>query len=61
MDCRDGGKKPGRSILDVGVETALLDSGLDEKRFLDRGGILAIAVGERLGALTTMSGLVITT
>lgn len=39
MDCRDGGKKPGRSILDVGVETALLDSGFDEKTFLDRGGI----------------------
>ncbi|KAH0835549.1 hypothetical protein J3R83DRAFT_9252 [Lanmaoa asiatica] len=39
LDCRDGGKKPGRSILDVGVETALLDSGFDEKTFLDRGGI----------------------
>ncbi|KAF8553083.1 radical SAM enzyme [Imleria badia] len=39
LDCRDGSKKPGRSILDVGVETALLDSGFDEKTFLDRGGI----------------------
>ncbi|KIL00155.1 hypothetical protein PAXRUDRAFT_30006 [Paxillus rubicundulus Ve08.2h10] len=39
LDCRDGGKKPGRSVLDVGVETALLDSGFDEKTFLDRGGI----------------------
>jgi radical S-adenosyl methionine domain-containing protein 2 len=39
LDCRDGDKKPGKSILDVGVETALLHSGFDEKTFLDRGGI----------------------
>ncbi|KAG9312447.1 hypothetical protein JVU11DRAFT_6831 [Chiua virens] len=39
LDCSGGGKKPGRSILEVGVETALLDSGFDEKTFLDRGGI----------------------
>ncbi|KAG6372481.1 hypothetical protein JVT61DRAFT_7584 [Boletus reticuloceps] len=39
LDCSNSGKKPGRSILDVGVETALLDSGFDEKTFLERGGI----------------------
>ncbi|KAG8215684.1 hypothetical protein J3R82DRAFT_7558 [Butyriboletus roseoflavus] len=39
LDCRAGGKKPGRSIMEVGVQTALLDSGFDEKTFLSRGGI----------------------
>ncbi|KIJ62489.1 hypothetical protein HYDPIDRAFT_94583 [Hydnomerulius pinastri MD-312] len=39
LDCQDGGKKPGRSLLEVGVQTALLDSGFDEKTFVDRGGI----------------------
>ncbi len=39
MNCRDGGKKPGRSVLDVGVQAALQDSGFNEKAFKERGGI----------------------
>ncbi|KAH7886728.1 radical SAM enzyme [Phlebopus sp. FC_14] len=39
LNCRDGGKKPGRSLLKVGVANALLDSGFDAKTFMDRGGI----------------------
>ncbi|KAF8335558.1 hypothetical protein F5887DRAFT_891868 [Amanita rubescens] len=39
LDCRDGGKKPGRSLLEVGVQDALQDSGFDEKAFMERGGI----------------------
>ncbi|KAF9221181.1 radical SAM enzyme [Gyrodon lividus] len=39
LDCQDGRKQPGRSLLKVGVQTALLDSGFDEKAFLNRGGI----------------------
>ncbi|KIM38465.1 hypothetical protein M413DRAFT_420222 [Hebeloma cylindrosporum] len=35
----EGWKKPGRSILDVGVAEALRDSGFDYKTFIDRGGI----------------------
>ncbi|KAI9566192.1 hypothetical protein HD554DRAFT_2278770 [Boletus coccyginus] len=39
LNCKDGGKKPGRSLLDVGVQSALQDSGFDESAFNDRGGI----------------------
>ena len=39
LNCADGWKKPGRSILDVGVFEALRDSGFDHKTFVDRGGI----------------------
>lgn len=39
MNCRDGGKKPGRSVLNVGVHAALRDSGFNEKAFEERGGI----------------------
>lgn len=39
MNCQDGGKKPGRSLLEVGVQYALQDSGFDEKAFEERGGI----------------------
>lgn len=38
LDCRGGGKEPSRSILDVGVNQAILFSGFDEKMFLKRGG-----------------------
>ncbi|KAF8839231.1 radical SAM enzyme [Paxillus ammoniavirescens] len=38
LDCCDGSKKPRHSVLEVGVETALLESGFDEKTFLARGG-----------------------
>ena len=39
LNCEDGWKRPGRSILDVGVLEALKDSGFDHKAFIDRGGI----------------------
>ena len=39
FNCTDSGKKPGRSLLDVGVQKALKDAGFDEKAFFDRGGI----------------------
>lgn len=39
LNCQDGGKKPGRSLLEVGVQNSLLDSGFDEKMFEKRGGI----------------------
>ena len=39
LDCSQGGKKPGRSILDVGVENGLRDAGFNEQAFLGRGGI----------------------
>jgi radical S-adenosyl methionine domain-containing protein 2 len=39
LNCCDSGKKPGRSLLNVGVEEALKDAGFDEKAFLERGGI----------------------
>lgn len=38
MNCTTGGKLPTKSILDVGVDAALLKSGFDEKTFLKRGG-----------------------
>ncbi|KAI0317324.1 hypothetical protein OF83DRAFT_1058879 [Amylostereum chailletii] len=39
LDCRDGGKSPGRSLLDVGVDEALKGAGFDEQAFVARGGI----------------------
>lgn len=39
LNCRDGGKRPGRSILQVGVKEALKDAGFDSKAFIDRGGV----------------------
>ncbi|KAI9566613.1 hypothetical protein HD554DRAFT_2025263 [Boletus coccyginus] len=39
LNCQDGGKKPGRALLEVGVQNALQDSGFDEKMFEVRGGI----------------------
>jgi radical S-adenosyl methionine domain-containing protein 2 len=39
LNCWDGGKKPGRSLLVVGVQEALNDAGFDEKAFFDRGGV----------------------
>ena len=39
LDCSGGGKVPGRSILDVGVDTALMDAGFDSNMFNERGGI----------------------
>lgn len=39
LNCSDSGKKPGRSLLSVGVEEALKDAGFDEKAFFDRGGV----------------------
>lgn len=38
LDCTKGNKDPSRSILDVGVDNALLFSGFDEKMFFKRGG-----------------------
>jgi radical S-adenosyl methionine domain-containing protein 2 len=39
LNCVDGGKVPGRSLLDVGVQAALSDAGFDEQGFRERGGI----------------------
>ncbi|KAF8591700.1 radical SAM enzyme [Ramaria rubella] len=39
LNCKQGGKKPGRSVLKVGVQEALKDAGFDDHAFLDRGGI----------------------
>ncbi|XP_076084280.1 S-adenosylmethionine-dependent nucleotide dehydratase RSAD2-like [Mytilus galloprovincialis] len=38
LDCTKGNKDPSKSILDVGVDNALLFSGFDEKMFFKRGG-----------------------
>ncbi|NWI89760.1 RSAD2 protein, partial [Pitta sordida] len=38
LNCRNGRKEPSKSILDVGVESAIKFSGFDEKMFLTRGG-----------------------
>ena len=38
LDCTNGDKDPSKSVLDVGVENALIFSGFDEKMFLKRGG-----------------------
>jgi len=39
LNCQDGGKKPGRSLLKVGVQEALRDAGFDEQTFFSRGGV----------------------
>ncbi|GLB44421.1 putative radical SAM superfamily protein [Lyophyllum shimeji] len=39
LNCKDGGKKPGRSLLRVGVQEAMKDAGFDEERFFSRGGV----------------------
>jgi len=39
LNCQDGGKRPGRSLLDVGVSAALQDAGFDQDAFVERGGI----------------------
>ncbi|PPR06791.1 hypothetical protein CVT24_011291 [Panaeolus cyanescens] len=39
LNCESGGKVPGRSILDVGVQEALKDSGWNEQMFVHRGGV----------------------
>jgi radical S-adenosyl methionine domain-containing protein 2 len=39
LNCCDSSKRPGRSLLNVGVQEALKDAGFDEKAFLERGGI----------------------
>lgn len=41
LDCRDGGKRPSASLLDVGVERAIAGSGFDERAFRERGGVYA--------------------
>ncbi|KAG8965924.1 Radical S-adenosyl methionine domain-containing protein 2 [Tulasnella sp. 419] len=39
LNCTNGGKIAGRSLLEVGVEEALKDSGFDSKAFYERGGV----------------------
>ncbi|KAH8114483.1 hypothetical protein DFH11DRAFT_221112 [Phellopilus nigrolimitatus] len=39
LNCQGGDKKPGRSVLKVGVAEALKDAGYNEKAFIERGGI----------------------
>jgi radical S-adenosyl methionine domain-containing protein 2 len=39
LDCSQGGKVPSASILRVGVEEALLQSGFDAEMFRKRGGV----------------------
>jgi radical S-adenosyl methionine domain-containing protein 2 len=39
LDCSQGGKVPSASILQVGVEQALLQSGFDADMFEQRGGV----------------------
>ncbi|KAF8159530.1 hypothetical protein B0H34DRAFT_703868 [Crassisporium funariophilum] len=39
LNCQTGGKVPGRSLLEVGVQEAIKDSGWDEDAFVNRGGI----------------------
>ncbi|WAQ93939.1 RSAD2-like protein [Mya arenaria] len=38
LDCTKGSKQPSKSLLDVGVDNALLFSGFDERMFFKRGG-----------------------
>ena len=38
LDCTNGDKDPSKSVLDVGVDNALMFSGFDEKMFFKRGG-----------------------
>ncbi|KAF9078704.1 radical SAM enzyme [Rhodocollybia butyracea] len=39
LNCENGEKKPGHSILEVGVHEALKEAGWDEKMFRERGGV----------------------
>jgi radical S-adenosyl methionine domain-containing protein 2 len=40
LNCQTGGKIPSRSsILEVGVEKAIIEAGFDEKMFKLRGGV----------------------
>ncbi|GLB38710.1 putative radical SAM superfamily protein [Lyophyllum shimeji] len=39
LNCQGGKKVPGRSILKVGVQTALQDAGWETETFIERGGI----------------------
>ncbi|XP_050432677.1 radical S-adenosyl methionine domain-containing protein 2-like [Adelges cooleyi] len=39
LNCRGDAKEPSKSILDVGVNNALMFSGFDEKAFIERGGL----------------------
>lgn len=39
LDSSSGGKEPSESILDVGVDKAMSQSGYDENKFTGRGGI----------------------
>jgi len=39
LDSSTGGKTPSKSILEVGVEEAIKESGFDEEKFISRGGI----------------------
>ncbi|KAK4705461.1 radical S-adenosyl methionine domain-containing protein 2, partial [Phenoliferia sp. Uapishka_3] len=39
LDCSGGGKVPGRSLLQVGVDQALRDGGFDQEAFDQRGGV----------------------
>jgi radical S-adenosyl methionine domain-containing protein 2 len=39
LNSETGGKVPGRSLLDVGVQVALQGAGFDEDGFIERGGI----------------------
>lgn len=39
LNCQDGGKKPGRSLLQVGVQEAMKGAGFDEEQFFNRGGV----------------------
>ena len=42
LDCTNGDKDPSMSVLDVGVDNALMFSGFDEKMFFKRGGKYAL-------------------
>lgn len=46
LDCTEGGKKPSKSILDVGVANALDDSGFDVEMFIERGGVYQWSKGK---------------
>lgn len=39
LDCSSGGKIPSKSILDVGVASAIEHSGFDKEMFKSRGGV----------------------
>lgn len=39
LNCAGGGKVPSRSILEVGVEAALMEAGFDQDKFEERGGV----------------------